>query len=104
MCVINHMVSLRSLVEDKMKEFENNYFAHTFELNSNILTKTCKNPVTALFPLDDNRQMIGADRWNALTMRCADWRIDWCGGVTGICHPSTPGVKERRRPKGGGAR
>ena len=56
---------------------------------SNILTKTCKNPVTALFSLDDNRQMIGADRWNALKMIGA-------GGVTGICHPSTPGVKEHR--------
>ena len=41
--------------------------------------------------------MIGAERWNALKMIGA-------GGVTGICHPSTPGVKEHRRPKGGGAR
>ena len=31
---IKHMVSLRSLVEDNMKEFENNYFAHTFGLSS----------------------------------------------------------------------
>ena len=30
------MVSLHSFVEDNMKEFENNYFAHTFELRSHI--------------------------------------------------------------------
>ena len=36
MCDIKYMVSLRSLVEDKMKEFGNNYFAHTFGLSSHI--------------------------------------------------------------------
>ena len=35
-CYIKNMVSLRSLVEDNMKEFENNYFAHTFGLSSHI--------------------------------------------------------------------
>ena len=30
------MVSLRSLVEDNMKELENNYLAHTFGLSSHI--------------------------------------------------------------------
>ena len=29
-----YMVALRSLVEDNMKEFENNYFDHTFGLSS----------------------------------------------------------------------
>ena len=35
-CFIKHMVSLRSLVEDNMKELENNYLAHTFGLSSHI--------------------------------------------------------------------